>query len=161
MSDQCIKDKEYYFLAAEQGRLFRKALEWLLACSSIILGITLITISDSLADMLYAPMYVIAEAWIWGIIFILIGNMRAIVLFINGYWPSSSKVRKFLSMASLMIVWAPLAACFWWNFVFQLLIDEPKYYPAVVFSSAFIVLETLILYSAAVFVYTEKQVGNG
>ena len=90
-----------------------------------------------------------------------LGVIRLVVLVVNGWWPLSHSVRRYLSIAFLFFVWLPLASCFWWNVLVDAAEGVMKTYPGFGFSMLALGLEFLIFYAHSTFVYITAQEVDG
>lgn len=149
------------YLAADQGRLFRKSVEWLLTAAIALLGFYITAYGLVSNHDLYLPMTIVAPSYVWGAGMMAVGVLRAAVLIVNGYWPHSYLARKWLSVCALFVGWLPIAACFWWGYIVSLMEIGGKFYPGTGLSFVCAGAEFLVFYSNATFVYIGHRRNNG
>lgn len=149
----------YYRMSAEQGRVFRKVLEFVLSACAILLGAQFVVSGwpPSNIGQLFLPMAFVAPAIMWGTLFVVLGLTRLAVLIINGRWRPTHQVRKWLSLGFLGGVWLPLGACYWT----QMFVGFPRWAPetnvAAVFCMTVVACEYLIFYAHTSFVWVRNN----
>ena len=157
-----LKDNfTYHAIMADQGRIFRKVLESIAAVSALLLGLMFVSSGYSSPRDIYLPLSLIAPAWAWGTLMLMLGAIRVVVIVVNGWWPYSHRARKYLSGMFIFGIWLPLGACFWWYFVGDVLGDELRTYPGLAYSTFTLGAEFLIYYAHASFVYAIKRGQDG
>lgn len=153
----------YYRMSAEQGRVFRKVLEFMLSACAVLLGCQL-AVGDwppSSIDHLFLPMQFVAPAIVWGSLFVLLGLTRLAVLIINGRWRPTHQVRKWLSLGFLGGVWLPLGACYWTQMFKAFPVWTPETNMAAVFCMTVVACEYLIFYAHTSFVWIRNNYRRG
>lgn len=151
----------YYQASAHQGRVFRKMVEGCAALAALLFGLQFIGEGFGPYEDLYLPM---SQAWgptAWGIIMMSLGLTRGIVLIVNGWWPHTHKIRKYISVAFLFFVWLPLAACFGWGATTDVLYSSYKAYPGLAYSLFTLGTELMVFYAHTSFVLLEQRGDDG
>ena len=151
------KDASFWLVSADQGRIFRKVTESVGALAAIVMGMQFILHGYHPYIHVYRPMEVTADAVWWGMAMLGLGLIRLLVLIVNGWWSSSHMARKWLSFLFIFLVWLPLAACFWWNFLLDVWSDDPKTYPGLAYSMFTLGIEFMIFYAHSTYVYAVKE----
>jgi len=157
---QIERDAAYYLLGADQGRVFRKITEFVAALAALTCGAQFIVFGYSSGMDIYQPMRIVASADMWGLLMVILGVTRIVVLAVNGWWPHSILARKWLSCAFLFGVWLPLGACFWWNFVVCIAEHNYKTFPGLSYSVFTAGMELMIFYAHSTYVYAAKERAN-
>ncbi len=152
---------DYYRVSADQGRIFRKIVESFACATAFLLGMSLIGNGFSNIEGIYFPLSIVANANLWGALFVILAAVRATVLIVNGYWPHSHVVRKWLSVAFIFGLWGPLVACYWWYFFWLLSLGTLRISPGQGYSLFVIGIEFFIFYAHSTFVYVVKRGRNG
>lgn len=151
------KAMERYHASADQGRLFRKFTETIAAIAAAGFGLMFLGSGFGQFAFIYYPMAVAAPAAAWGALMLTLGMIRLVVLIVNGWWPHTHLVRKWLSATYVFLVWMPLATCFWWNAYMGAINGIPINMPGLAYSFFTLVLEFVIFYAHASFVYLAKR----
>jgi hypothetical protein len=148
----------YYRLSAEQGRVFRKVIEFTLSICAVLVGVQFVVGGwppSTVAD-LFLPMSFVASPILWGMAFVWLGVGRLGVLVVNGWWKYTYVVRRWLSFAFLFLVWLPLGACYWT----QMFKGFPAWATETSIAAIFVLVvaacEYLISYAHTSFVYVGK-----
>lgn len=155
------KSPDYYLLSADQGRIFRKSTEAIGAVAAIVCGLQFVLFGFGNTEdaAIFLPMAMAAPASFWGLAMFSLGVTRILVLIVNGWWPLGHVVRKWLCVGFIFGVWAPLAACFSWTIVKELLDTGTSHraYPELAFAIFAVFIELLIYYAHTSFVYAVKD----
>jgi hypothetical protein len=152
---------DYHMISANQGRLFRKSMESLACAAAALLGVMFLGIGFTPYADVYYPMSMVAPAAYWGLLIFTLAIARAGVLVVNGFWPHSHVVRRWLSVLFLFLIWIPLGTCYWWSFLQTVGSDEPRAYPSVAFSIFTVGAEFVIFYAHSSFVHINHRGLNG
>lgn len=153
----------YYRMSAEQGRVFRKVLEFVLSACAVLLGCQLVVGGwppSNLGD-LFLPMQFVASSVKWGTLFVVLGLTRLAVLIINGRWRPTHQVRKWLSLCFLGGIWLPLGACYWTQMFKAFPVWTPETNIAAVFCMTVVACEYLIFYAHTSFVWVRNNYRRG
>jgi len=147
----------YYALMAEQGRAFRKIIEAISAVSSLVFGLMLLSSGYKSWGDIFVPMELVAPAFVWGAVALILSTIRLTIIIINGWWPYSHTVRKYLSIGYVFLLWLPLTACVILSFVVDIMDNNMHTYPSLAYSVFVLGVEFLIFYAHTSFVYAIKR----
>lgn len=144
---------------AHAGMFVRRALEFINAGGVMLMGIALLLLPSAWEHPVYALLDAIAPQPVWGTLFALLGCTRAMVVIINGFWPLSPVARLTFSIATLILVWLPIAATFLAYFRLFLLGDGGGFLPGLVLTGIAVMTEGLCMYALTALKGARKHVG--
>ena len=147
----------YYAIMADQGRVFRKVLESISAAGALILGLMFVANGYEHWPQDFFPMAIVAPSYVWGAVMVMLSTARIFVIVVNGWWPYSHRVRKWLSGLFIFGVWLPMAATYWWNLQTDVVSGLISTHPGLAYSLVTLGTEFLIYYAHASFVYAIKR----
>lgn len=143
---------------AHAGMFMRRALEFILAGATLLLGLGFLLLEGAWTHPVYALMGQIAPQNVWGTLFTVLGTTRCIVLVINGFWPLSPVARLSLAIATLTIVWLPLAGTFLAYFrLFLLREGQGGFLPDLIMVGIAVMTEALCMYALAALKAAQKH----
>jgi hypothetical protein len=137
---------------AAVGRSFRRTIEKTLATITLIFGLGLTAFQSSFEYSPLSFLETLASPATWAVYLTALGAVRLAFLIVNGYYPHSPIVRAWLSFITLMTVWTPISAAFYYNILATstLISGEVRFYPGAALAPGFIVIEGLSLYALLV-----------
>lgn len=94
------------------GRALRKAIEWISTIGPLGLGLVFVLAHKAFEAPLYAPLRFV-DAAVWGALYLLIGAVRGVFLFVNGHYYPSPTARRIMATLTLTFVWLPMVSVFW------------------------------------------------
>lgn len=144
---------------AHAGMFLRRALEFILAGGVTLLGIGVLLMPEAWGHPVYGLLDAIAPQRAWGVVFTLLGCTRCMVVVINGFWPLSPVARLSFSIATLTLVWLPIAATFLAYFRLFLLGDGGGFLPGLVLTGIAVMTEGLCMYALTALKGARKHVG--
>lgn len=145
---------------AHAGMFVRRALEFINAGGVMLLGIGLLLMPEAWGHPVYALLDAVAPQRAWGVLFTMLGCTRALVVVINGFWPLSPVARLSLSIATLILVWLPIAATMLAYFrMFLLGSGEGGFMPGLVLTGIAVMTEGLCMYALTALKGARKHVG--
>lgn len=131
------------------GMFIRRALEFILAGGVMLLGAGLLLMPAAWDHPVYDLLDSIAPQGAWGVLFMILGCTRGMTVVINGFWPLSPVARLSFSIATLILVWLPIAATFLAYFRLFLLNDGGGFLPGLVLTGIAVMTEGLCMYALA------------
>lgn len=154
------KDLQYYAISADQGRIFRKVLEGTAGLVALLIGLQMILLIPAKDIQVFVPMLLFAPLPVWGIGMVVLSVVRISILVVNGWWPWSALVRKYMSILFMVFVWFPLVASYVWSMWESLVVHQDRILPGIAFAAYCASVEFLIFFAHSSFVIIERAHGD-
>lgn len=91
------------------SRYARKATEYTLACAALLIGVLFVAVPAKLSGSIINALFAFLPPLFWGLLFMMIGTVRVVMLWVNGHHPQGPLVRGWLSGVCLIFLWLPLS----------------------------------------------------
>lgn len=129
-------------LEAAVGRRLRRIYEMNMALAILGLGVLFILNGRMFEPgTALEPMASMLPGLVWSLAFVMLGTARLVTLIVNGFWPLGPAVRWWLSAASLVTAWLPIAAAYW------LMLPELSAFPTLVLGPFAVIGEASCLFA--------------
>lgn len=151
---------EYYQISADQGRLFRKAIEWVTVIAAVLLGAQLVFHGYAPYEHTFMPVSWLLSSTQWGLLLLTLALGRTVILIVNGRLPKAYSWRQLMSVSYIVLMWLPISGCFWWGFVSSIMEGTGRIYIDFAFANFALGIEMVVFYAHATFVYINRRVEN-